>query len=158
MMHCIFQAYNIIYGLLFALQTFTQSGTTNEWKSFVVEGRCPNNGGSTFTSYWTTECVDFLRWSYEKWSLTQKNKKFKCKVSSMISWCVSIKYYVTHLFVLLDFKVFICLIGLDWIMVFDATFNNISVISWLSVLVVEETGVPQRKPPKCRKSHQISKF
>ena len=26
--------------------------------------------------------------------------------------------------------------------VFDATFNNISVISWLSVLLVEETGVP----------------
>ena len=27
-------------------------------------------------------------------------------------------------------------------MVFNATFNNISVISWRSVLVVEETGVP----------------
>jgi hypothetical protein len=27
-------------------------------------------------------------------------------------------------------------------MVFDATFNNISVISWTSVLLVEETGVP----------------
>ena len=27
-------------------------------------------------------------------------------------------------------------------MVFNATFNNISVISWLSVLFVEETGVP----------------
>ena len=26
-------------------------------------------------------------------------------------------------------------------MVFNATFNNISVISWLSVLLVEETGV-----------------
>jgi hypothetical protein len=28
-------------------------------------------------------------------------------------------------------------------MVFNATFNNISVISWLSVLLVEETGVPE---------------
>jgi hypothetical protein len=28
------------------------------------------------------------------------------------------------------------------VMVFDATFNNISLISWLSVLLVEETGVP----------------
>ena len=28
------------------------------------------------------------------------------------------------------------------VMVFDATFNNISVISWWSVLLVEETGVP----------------
>jgi len=31
---------------------------------------------------------------------------------------------------------FVCL------MVFNATFNNISVISWLSVLLVEETGGP----------------
>jgi hypothetical protein len=28
-----------------------------------------------------------------------------------------------------------------WIRVFNATFNNISVISWLSVLLVEKTGV-----------------
>jgi hypothetical protein len=27
-------------------------------------------------------------------------------------------------------------------MVFDATFNNISVLSWRPVLLVEETGVP----------------
>jgi hypothetical protein len=27
-------------------------------------------------------------------------------------------------------------------MVFNATFNNISAISWLSVLLVDETGVP----------------
>jgi hypothetical protein len=27
--------------------------------------------------------------------------------------------------------------------VFNATFNNISVISWQSVLLVEETGVPR---------------
>ena len=29
-----------------------------------------------------------------------------------------------------------------WFMVFNATFNNISVVSWLSVLLVEEIGVP----------------
>jgi hypothetical protein len=28
-------------------------------------------------------------------------------------------------------------------MVFNAIFNNISVISWLSVLLVEQTGVPE---------------
>jgi len=28
------------------------------------------------------------------------------------------------------------------VLVFNATFNNISVISWRSVLLVEETGVP----------------
>ena len=41
-------------------------------------------------------------------------------------------------------------IGL-WFMVFNATFNNISVISWRSVLLVEETGYPRRKPPFYRK-------
>jgi len=29
-----------------------------------------------------------------------------------------------------------------WFVVFNTTFNNISVISWRSVLLVEETGVP----------------
>ena len=29
-----------------------------------------------------------------------------------------------------------------WYMVFNATFNNISVISWRSVLLVEEIAVP----------------
>jgi hypothetical protein len=29
-----------------------------------------------------------------------------------------------------------------WFMVFNDPFNNISVISWRSVLLVEETGVP----------------
>jgi len=28
--------------------------------------------------------------------------------------------------------------------VFNATFNNISVISWWSVLLVEETGIPRK--------------
>jgi hypothetical protein len=30
-----------------------------------------------------------------------------------------------------------------WFMVLSGTFNNISVISWLSVLLEEETGVPE---------------
>jgi hypothetical protein len=30
------------------------------------------------------------------------------------------------------------------VMVFNATFNNIPVISWLSVLLVEVTGVPEK--------------
>jgi hypothetical protein len=38
-------------------------------------------------------------------------------------------------------------------MVFNVTFNNISAISWRSVLFVEETGgSTRRKPPTCRKS------
>ena len=36
-------------------------------------------------------------------------------------------------------------------MVLDATLNNISAISWQSILLVQETGVPG-KPPTCHKS------
>jgi hypothetical protein len=32
--------------------------------------------------------------------------------------------------------------AVGWFMVFNPTFNNISVKSWWSVLLVEETGVP----------------
>ena len=35
-----------------------------------------------------------------------------------------------------------------WIIVFNATFNNISVISWRSVLLVEETGLPGENLPQ----------
>ena len=43
--------------------------------------------------------------------------------------------------------------GLVW---FNATFNNISVISWWSVLLVEETGRTRRKPPTCQTlSHNV---
>ena len=37
-------------------------------------------------------------------------------------------------------------------MVFNATFNNISAISWWSVLLMEEIGGTRRNPPTCRKS------
>jgi hypothetical protein len=36
------------------------------------------------------------------------------------------------------------------VIVFNATFNNISIISWRSVLLVEETGVPGVKPTCCK--------
>ena len=32
-------------------------------------------------------------------------------------------------------------------MAFNATFNNISAISWRFVLLVEETGIPWENPP-----------
>jgi hypothetical protein len=37
---------------------------------------------------------------------------------------------------------------LDWMVVTNTTFNNISVISWQSVFLVEETSI-WRKPPTC---------
>jgi hypothetical protein len=42
-------------------------------------------------------------------------------------------------------------------MVFNATFNNISVILWQSVLLVEETGVP-RENHKPAAGHQQGLF
>jgi hypothetical protein len=45
-------------------------------------------------------------------------------------------------FVNIVFLIHVWLVGLVWFMVFNATFNNISVISWQSVLLVDETGVP----------------
>ena len=40
------------------------------------------------------------------------------------------------------------LLRLVWFMVFNATFNNISAISWRPVLVMEDAGVPRenRRP------------
>ena len=45
-------------------------------------------------------------------------------------------------------------IGTDWvrIMMFNATFNNILVISWWSVLLVGGNWSTLRKPPTCRMS------
>ena len=42
-----------------------------------------------------------------------------------------------------------------WFMVFDATFNNISVMSWRSILLEEETGVPEKNTDL---SHVIDKL
>ena len=36
-----------------------------------------------------------------------------------------------------------------WLLVLNATFNNISAISWRSVLLVEETGVPRENHSHC---------
>ena len=43
------------------------------------------------------------------------------------------------------------------VMVFNTTFNNISVVSWWSVLLVEETEVPTELPQVTDKllSHQV---
>jgi hypothetical protein len=42
------------------------------------------------------------------------------------------------------FKCSLFSVCLDLLMVFNATFNNISVISWRSVLLVEETKYPEK--------------
>jgi hypothetical protein len=44
----------------------------------------------------------------------------------------------------MQYQIFIEKGWLVGFMVFNATFNNISVISWRSVLLVEETGGPEQ--------------
>jgi hypothetical protein len=39
---------------------------------------------------------------------------------------------------------------MERVIMFNATFNNISVISWLSVLLAEDTGVPGENQPTTR--------
>ena len=41
---------------------------------------------------------------------------------------------------------------------FNATFNNISVISWRSVLLVEETGAAGENPQVANKLHYIKRY
>ena len=52
---------------------------------------------------------------------------------------------------------FLCLFVLLCLTIND-TFNNISVISWWSVLLVEETTVPGEKPLTSCKSHNVVHF
>jgi hypothetical protein len=59
----------------------------------------------------------------------------------MSPWILSINV-VQGIVVGYQLKYYTKLDDLVWFMVFNATFNNISVISCQSVLLVEETGVP----------------
>jgi len=52
--------------------------------------------------------------------------------------CIHTSAYMTNTDVLY-------ILSVGWFMVLNATFNNISVISWSSVLLVEETVVPGEK-------------
>jgi hypothetical protein len=55
-----------------------------------------------------------------------------------------IKYHLVDLCLTPTLAIFQLYHGLvGWVMVFNATFNNISVISWQAILLVEETGVPE---------------
>ena len=46
-------------------------------------------------------------------------------------------------------------VGLVWFMLFNAIFNSISIISWWSVLLVQETGVPGEQPQVADKLYHI---
>ena len=55
---------------------------------------------------------------------------------------IDIAYFCEEKIKIIFQRIFVLTIdGLGWFMVFNATFNNILVILWQSVLLVEETGV-----------------
>jgi len=48
-------------------------------------------------------------------------------------------YICTHMITILTLN-----LKSDWFLMFNATFSNVSAISWQPVLVMEEVGVPER--------------
>ena len=62
----------------------------------------------------------------------------------VLSCCLSAPVKNRLVIMLNRFCLFVCLFACLFacLMVFNATFNNIAVISWRSVLMVEETGGP----------------
>ena len=73
------------------------------------------------------------------WIVRSEEESFYHDGISMVNWlllrCFCKQWTVYGLFVKFPFL-------RVWVMVFNATFNNISVISWLSVLFVAGTRVP----------------
>jgi hypothetical protein len=49
-------------------------------------------------------------------------------------------FYKNKSYLYIGTSLIYCTKWVGWVMIFNATFNNISVLSWLSVLLVEETG------------------
>jgi hypothetical protein len=64
------------------------------------------------------------------------------RVAQSLYFLCSVWYLPTFLILKFGFR----------FVVFNATFNNISAISWRSVLLVEETGVSGENHRPCRKS------
>ena len=59
-----------------------------------------------------------------------------CMMTPLKTLTIVITFWLVYHLCSCNIVLVVCLL------VFNATFNNISVISWLSVLLVEETGVP----------------
>jgi hypothetical protein len=68
-------------------------------------------------------------------------KKYKNMAEFTKYNLVTYNQMVIHIILLISFRQGIFL-RFDWFLVFNATFSNISAISWRPVLVVEEAGVP----------------
>jgi hypothetical protein len=73
------------------------------------------------------------------WKMTKEKEALICWHAHTITWLQNICAHIKGLFVVLQLWKKICIVCF---MVFNTTFNNIAVISWQSVLLVEETGQP----------------
>jgi hypothetical protein len=62
-----------------------------------------------------------------------------------ISYLWKVKSFVLCYIIEASLSIQMCIYDwlIDWLIVFNATFSNISAISWQPVLVVEEAGVPR---------------
>jgi hypothetical protein len=77
-----------------------------------------------FTKFWYQQCIVLIRAFVKCWGIFRALLKKRPSLTHAQSNWLSVR-----------------------VMVFNDTFNNISVIPWLPVLLVEKTGVPRRKPP-----------
>ena len=87
-------------------------------------------------SYASLACLIFP-WTSNRCAIcscTEKKTKIQITLTIVVSNCVTAKHFISRVY----FGYWLLL----WVMVFNATFNNISAISWWSVLLVEETLVP----------------
>ena len=100
--------------------------------------------------------IVILLLSFNKW--ISNHSKYLCKLPWPLASCKSNIYRCSgrvHRVALHGWMGMIMVMRWDpplvgWFVryiMFDATFNNNSVISWRSNLLVEETGVPGKKPP-----------
>ena len=85
--------------------------------------------------------------------LQYKFKFMSCDVSRKLYSFFFLFVTIISILVYLCFCLFVYL-GYERIMMFNATFNNISAISWRSVLLVEETG--ENHSPAASYRHTLS--
>jgi hypothetical protein len=79
----------------------------------------------------------------------------------LLCYCTSKSYFTSYcIYVACDLQSQNCDKAYIWLglMVFNPTFNNISVISWRSVLLVEETNVPRENHGPAASHWQISSY
>ena len=119
-----------------SLEFLDDLGIKTEMLVFLKKGQKQHM--HTVEESYSSRSVTKIRWVVES-----VNGKLKCwKYLANVIPNSQIPY-------ISEYMLFVCL------MAFIATFNNISVISWRSVLLVEETGGPGEKPLTCRKSLTI---